>query len=660
MDPLSPEPSEKTAAPPPPTAPYLAGWIAVALVDAVVVAIELPSRTKAAARAAVHFRDAFQLVALGLVATLLAMLARRVASRRPRLVLLAAAALAGAIGAVVLREDFSGPAERMPGPVAVWGVALPIVVAQAAPLSAVLGGLLARRWVRLLGVAFGVALAALHAISYPRSYEGTHLLAAAVAATLIGASLRGAAFVDRVVPARPRVRMAIGAALAIPAAASILLTPRNDLAVLLAARPSVVIQPYLDRGSRPRARKPKPVVPRDQRAWFTKRTDLPPIPPTAPSLLPDKPIVLLIGIDSLRADVLADEKNRKALPTLFRLRDQGTYFTMARSAGSSTAPSMAAIFMSKSYSELYWTKIPGNRYTIPFPHKDPTPRFPEILSRLGVTTFTVDGAGWLQNELTIVRGFREEVELAPNRRYIHSRGIISEVVKRLDGPMDTPFFGFFHFLDAHFPYTSSGKKGTPYLSYLSALGAVDSQIDRLIRKLEDKGLSGRTTLIVMADHGEAFGEHGLKYHASSLYDELLRVPLLVVLPGGRAQKVDEPVSLMDLAPTILDLMGAPTPGVYMGQSLTPFLRGERPTLLRPIVAEGRLKRAIVLRDGFKVIHDTRAGYVEVFDLNADPREEVSLYDDDARAIVRRYGVLHAYFEANTFKKKGYKVPYRKW
>jgi arylsulfatase A-like enzyme len=185
-------------------------------------------------------------------------------------------------------------------------------------------------------------------------------------------------------------------------------------------------------------------------------------------------------------------------------------------------------------------------------------------------------------------------------------------------------------------------------------------VDRLLRKLEEKGLMDRTTLIVFSDHGEAFGEHGLHHHASSLYDELLRVPLLFVLPKGQAQKVDEPVSLMDVAPTILDLMGAETPGVYMGQSLVPFLRGERPKLLRPIVAEGRLKRAIVLRDGFKVIHDSRAGYVEVYDLNEDPGEESNLYRDGDKKIVRRYGVLHAYFEANTFKKKGYKVPYRKW
>jgi len=103
------------------------GWIVVALVDVVLITIDVPWRTGLASRAALHFHDAFQLLALGLVVTGLALLHRRVASRFPRLGALAVVALVGALGAVVLREDLSGPAERMPRvvPLAAWMVVLP-------------------------------------------------------------------------------------------------------------------------------------------------------------------------------------------------------------------------------------------------------------------------------------------------------------------------------------------------------------------------------------------------------------------------------------------------------------------------------------------------------------------------------------------------------
>src|SRR5262245_8224884 len=97
-----------------PATPHLAGWIAVAAVDAVILAGKVAPHTPIAARAALHFHDAFQLVALGLAITGLVALYRRIRPRSPRLGYLAAAALAGAAGVFVLSEDLSGPAERMP------------------------------------------------------------------------------------------------------------------------------------------------------------------------------------------------------------------------------------------------------------------------------------------------------------------------------------------------------------------------------------------------------------------------------------------------------------------------------------------------------------------------------------------------------------------
>ena len=193
---------------------------------------------------------------------------------------------------------------------------------------------------------------------------------------------------------------------------------------------------------------------------------------------------------------------------------------------------------------------------------------------------------------------------------------------------------------------------------LAEIGVVDQQIQRLKKDLADMGLAPRTTLIVTADHGEAFGEHGTQFHATTLYDELLRVPLIISSPGVRPRQVSEPVSLVDLGPTVLDLMGVPTPGHFMGQSLVPFLRGESPVLTRPIVAEGRLKRAMVFPDGKKAIVDDRHGTIEVYDLRSDPKEERNLFDENRDAEAHE-AVLRAFLEGHTIKRSGYRVPYRR-
>ncbi|HSN96639.1 MAG TPA: sulfatase/phosphatase domain-containing protein, partial [Candidatus Nanopelagicales bacterium] len=154
------------------------------------------------------------------------------------------------------------------------------------------------------------------------------------------------------------------------------------------------------------------------------------------------------------------------------------------------------------------------------------------------------------------------------------------------------------------------------------------------------------------------GEHGLTWHANSLYDELLRVPLFIRLPGTAPRRVEDRVSLMDVGPTILDLFGVDTPPRWMGESLTGYLRGKTPELTRPIVAETRLKRTMVMPDGVKIIHDTRNHSVEVYDITADPGELENLYQQQESAD--RLQVLSSFFRVHTLKRPGYNVPYRKW
>jgi arylsulfatase A-like enzyme len=222
---------------------------------------------------------------------------------------------------------------------------------------------------------------------------------------------------------------------------------------------------------------------------------------------------------------------------------------------------------------------------------------------------------------------------------------------------DTPLFVYGHFKEAHAPYAGSGS--TKYEKYLSALSRIDAELGRLLDTMDESTFSGRAALFVTGDHGEAFGEHGQKEHGTTVYDELLRVPLLVRLPGASPGREARLVSLIDLGPTILDLFGVATPGNYMGQSLVGYLAGKPEMLSRPLVIDtGVLKRAMVFSDGLKVIFDRKLATLELYDLNRDPGELDSLVDDRPELADARLAVLQAFFDAHELRRRGYETPYR--
>src|SRR5262249_1957613 len=169
--------------------------------------------------------------------------------------------------------------------------------------------------------------------------------------------------------------------------------------------------------------------------------------------------------------------------------------------------------------------------------------------------------------------------------------------------------------------------------YLAALRYGDAALGAFITGLRERGLWERTALIVFGDHGEAFGQHDGNFgHTFQIYEENVHVPLIVALPG----RIHEParragvVSLIDIAPTLLDLVGAPAPQEYEGTSL--FDSAPREAMF---FTDYSLRLA-GLRDGsFKVIHELDSGRAQLFDLSSDPRETHDVADRD-RDRVRRY------------------------
>jgi arylsulfatase A-like enzyme len=184
-----------------------------------------------------------------------------------------------------------------------------------------------------------------------------------------------------------------------------------------------------------------------------------------------------------------------------------------------------------------------------------------------------------------------------------------------------------------FPPRLSGTAGL-IEKYDYEIAYVDLWVKKLFAALVELGLADDTAVVVMADHGEAFGEHKIFFHGQDLFDEQLRVPLIIAIPGQTPHVFEDQVSLVDVGPTLLDLVGAPIPPSFRGKSLLPRIRGdERPA--RPIFSElmpatAWPHHAAMMVDGkYKVIHRISDRRWEMYDLAGDPGEHRNLVEAPA-------------------------------
>ncbi len=640
------------------------GAFGAALVDVVASAIETPFLHRSTQALHAIF-DVALFVAVGLLGDLvlgaLARVARAAAPRRPGLVFYPLYGALGGLGVFELLERVFGRQSQalLDGrfATAIY-VAFALAPVVALPLlHAIAVWLGHRRRLFVLGVLVGIGGLIQNQRVYRDDYFEGHVTAIWALVTVLGESL-APRLRRRLVRLRARpwalrsLRVAVLASLVLT-----WITPPNRVRLALFASPGAASAWIcaLTFWELPGAEASPD--PRLDEAWLTERDPTPRAP--QPLLDPGRPpVVVLVTIDATRADLVLDPERQKRLPTFTRLAREGVTFTQARSAGSQTAVSLTALFSGKHFSGMRWARFGGGKNDYEYAATDTTPRLTDLLREREIPTFKVISLPFLPNEFGVAPGFDEEIRAQVGRRHAPANDVVPPLLDRLREAKGKPLFAFVHMTEPHSPYDRGRIKRVPALeAYFCEIEVADTYLGKIVRELESPDLAGRSLLIVSSDHGEAFGEHGTTLHTKTIYEELIRVPLFVWGAGVKPQQVDVPVSALDIGPTVLDAFAIPTPNRWVGESLAPFLRGGSATPTRPVMAEGRLRTAIILGHE-KILIDRRRKIVEVYDLSRDPGELDNLYDADPARFAPALSALSAFSRAHDYAAPGYEQVYK--
>ncbi|MDP9036911.1 MAG: sulfatase [Myxococcota bacterium] len=368
----------------------------------------------------------------------------------------------------------------------------------------------------------------------------------------------------------------------------------------------------------------------------------PPVPQAPPGPPSDCNVVLL-SIDSLRADMPWTGYPRPIAPSLAALEKLGVDFTRAYAVSSYTSMSLGGLLSGRLPSEL-------NRSGYFFGTYRGDVFFPKLLQKAGVRTMGVMAHMYFKSA-GFDQGF-DEWSLVPGLTFDPStdRDITSpgseELAERLLGAPENDvrrFFFWAHFLDPHDLYMRHAGidwGNGPRDRYDAEVTFTDRYIAKLLEFIAARSWAARTVIIVTSDHGEEFGEHGMTRHGFEIWETLVRVPLLVVAPGAPPHRIDVPRSDIDLAPTILELFGLPPDPSFEGKSLVNEVYGRaappRDVIVDlPMTSDNGKRRAIIRGDQKLTCFDDN--YCKLYDVIRDPLERQPLLKgEEYREMKERY------------------------
>ncbi|HEU5075977.1 MAG TPA: sulfatase, partial [Polyangiaceae bacterium] len=362
--------------------------------------------------------------------------------------------------------------------------------------------------------------------------------------------------------------------------------------------------------------------------------------------------LLLISIDALRADHLGVYGYaRKTSPNIDALAAQSVRFSRAYSSSPKTMevfPSvMSGLYpsnISRNYSDpalreflknkalAKGKKVPKVGGTIWYRVADNVELLAELLKEAGYSTHAVTAALPL-DVFGLERGF-DSVAKTKGLTQVGQR-LLKDAARG-----DKPFFLWLHYNGPHEPYVKHAEfpfGDRPIDRYDSEIAKDDQQVGVLLRTLRELELEQDTIVVLTADHGEEFGDHGGQFHTLNLYRELLHVPLLLKLPGIRPRVVTAPVELVDLVPTFCEVLKlSKSCARYDGQSLIAAIEGKRDpgrgAYAEAYKGAGQLQRRSLFDGRFRLIEDFQHDRLELYDHDSDPNEQRDIANEQPEMV----------------------------
>lgn len=392
------------------------------------------------------------------------------------------------------------------------------------------------------------------------------------------------------------------------------------------------------------------------------------------------PNLLVLLVDTLRADRLGlYGQSPSPSPTLDALASRGLVFEHAMAQSSWTLPSVGSLMsglLPRSHGAVGARSARGEAMYGILP--DPIDTWPERALAAGITTVAVTANPLVSTGTGLVQGFEAIEELSwdsATRRWADAAQVNDRFLAFLDANAGRRFAAWLHYMEPHDPYRppadlrppvppgmrpalASGDvhtaarrinwEGSDPLAaheiawlmrlYDAEIAAWDRELARLLAALDSRGVLGRTIVVVTSDHGEEFQEHGHLKHGSHLYEESIRVPLVLTGPGVPPGRVEPLAQGIDLAPTALAILGVAAPAGLPGRDLRDLAAtapGHREGLAETATGIGPGGAAAdvqALRSGrWKLITMPELGHREVYDLSTDPAERRDLAASAAEA-----------------------------
>jgi arylsulfatase A-like enzyme/Flp pilus assembly protein TadD len=341
--------------------------------------------------------------------------------------------------------------------------------------------------------------------------------------------------------------------------------------------------------------------------------------------------VLLITLDTTRADRIGAYGYAKAkTPNLDSIARNGVRFANAYAQVPLTLPSHSSI-MTGTYPLTHGVHnngayvLPAGVATLAKILKDR-----DLKTAAFVASFSVDSRFGLDKGFDVYDdNFQEGTPFKAVNAERKAEQVLGVFGPWFDKIKDDQFFCWLHFFDPHLPYSPPSPYREQFADrpYDGEVAYMDYIIGQVMRKLMDRNLLGRTLIVVAGDHGESFGEKGESGHGVFLYDNVLRVPLMFYaenhLPPRKV--VESRVRLIDIMPTVLDLMNLPKPDAVQGRSLLPYVQRKEKADLDAYIETTYPKENFgwaplvgLISGVWKYI---RAPREELYDLKADPGEE---------------------------------------